>query len=364
MGNRREIANLDHLTIVFGAFKAMGDLLCACPVIRSELDVGSRIHLLLFNNNALSEFVKLIDFGANRDRLQVHFLPVPGGLREVRAFFREMSEIDPNLIWISPHAPRPASSWKIPLLLKLIQNMYWKKAILAGAKNERLSFLFDFRLPVDRNLPFENREWEAFYGLRGGVMERKPVRVSFLSEIACFRDAEPIYDLLIHPGANAKNRTWPCDRYLKVVQELPLGCKIGVVGLPDDVAALKKVLPTDRAIDYLTGSLTDLLIAIARCKVLLTMDSGNLHFARALRTPTVALFGKSDPASVIPLDDFVTAIYEKKFSCQPCGKTYCSQPEVYCMINLSPGLVVGAIKAWWVRLGGERVAIDSFQIIS
>lgn len=364
MGRQSDSDNANRVTIVFGAFKAMGDLLCACPVMRSELEAGSQIHLLLFDNKSLVEFVKLVDFGPNRERLRIHRLPIRGGLEGLRAFFREMSEIDPDLVWISPHAPRPASSWKIPLLLWLTQRIYWKKAILAGAKSERLSFLFNRRLPVDRNLPFERREWEAFYGLRGDVMEKWPLRVSFLPEITAICDSEPVYDLLIHPGANAKNRTWPYDRYLKVVGNLPPERKIGVVGLPNDIAALKEVLPRDRPIDYLTGSLTDLLVAIARCRVLLTMDSGNVHFARVLRTPTVALFGKSDPANVIPLGEIVTAIYEKNFPCQPCGKAYCSQPDVYCMTTLSPSLVVRAIEECWARPKSGHYAADGFRIIS
>jgi heptosyltransferase II len=262
-------------------------------------------------------------------------------------FFREMSLLDPELVWISPHAPAPASSWKIPLLLKIVQKSFWKRATIAGADSERLSFLFDKQAPVDRSLPFEQREWSGFQTVRGGNARKRPQPIEFTPDITNLRREEPLFDLLIHPGANAKNRSWPWGHYAEVVQSLPLQYKIAAVGLPEDIAAMKKALPADRNISFLTGSLRDSIVAIARCRVLLTMDSGNVHFARSLRVPAVALFGKSDPVNVIPMDGCVSAIYQKLVPCQPCGQTFCSQPEVYCMNLLSPKLISTTIMQRW-----------------
>jgi heptosyltransferase-2 len=344
----------DIRTIVFGAFKAMGDLLCASPVIRSELDAGSRVHLLVFNNNSLFEFARLIDFGPNQDLLTLHFLPVPARLQAIGTFLREMSSINPDLVWVSPHAPAPASSWRIPALLRFVKALYWERAKLAGADSERMSFLFDRRISVDRKLPFVEREWEAFHAIRGGAMGVHPVRIAFLPEIMRLRYNTPAYDLLIHPGANAKNRSWPFQHYAEVVQNLPKHYRIGVVGLPKDVAAMKAILPMDHNIDFMTGTLKESLIALARSRVLLTMDSGNVHFARVLGVPAVALFGKSDPINVIALNDGITAIYERKFTCQPCEQAVCSQPEVYCMNSLSPELIVKAIMQTMAGVAEEQ----------
>jgi len=355
-------------TIVFGTFKAMGDLLCACPVIKAELDAGCNIHLLLFHNQALIEFVHLINFGINRDLLKIHTIPVKIDVKGFRDFLREMVNLDPGLVWISPHAPAPASSWKIPISLWLFRKTCWRGARLAGAVSERMSFLFDDRVPVDRDLPFIEREWRAFYEREGNVGRQSP-NISFTERVSRFRDLPPVYDLLIHPGANAKNRSWPARNYSDVVRNLPPEFRIAVVGLPSDIEMMKASLPSDRDIEFLTGSLMDCLISIARSKVLLTMDSGNVHFARVLQVPAVALFGKSDPANVIPLDDCVAAIYEKRFPCQPCGKTYCTQPEVYCMNALSPDLVAEAVMRLWHRTSqaavdkGLRVANSPYRIL-
>ena len=229
------------------------------------------------------------------------------------------------------------------MLLRLVKALYWKRAKLAGANSERMSFLFDQRIAVDRKLPFVEREWEAFRAIRGGVLGIGPTPISFLPEITRFRHTAPAYDLLIHPGANAKNRSWPFQHYSKVVQNLPRRYRIGVVGLPQDIRAMKAVLPMDRDVDFLTGTLKESLVTIARSRMLLTMDSGNVHFARVLGVPAVALFGKSDPVNVIALNQGITAVYKRQFPCQPCEQAHCSQPEVYCMNSLSPELVLKAV---------------------
>src|SRR6267154_2177565 len=101
-------AKHESKTIVYGAFKGMGDLLCASPVIAGELAKGHVVKLLLFPGSALSTFVELIEFGANRHNLSSFQLPVSGGLTKLLSFVRQMLSFRADLIWISPHASREA----------------------------------------------------------------------------------------------------------------------------------------------------------------------------------------------------------------------------------------------------------------
>ncbi len=330
-------------TIVFGSFKGMGDLLSASPVIAQELSAGNRVKLLLFPGPALTNFVKLIDFGPNRANLQTYILPVSRRLADFRIFFSQMSQFQPDLVWISPHAPRPASSWKLPLLLWFIKTLYWPKAKLAGADSEHFSALFDVRVPVDRGLPLAVREQTAYSMLENSPAPESPTHVSFIESIQRGRNEPPRYDLLIHPGANAKNRVWPFMNYASLIKLIPARYSIAVVGLEGDVKKMRQVLPEDRNIQFLTGTLEQAIAAIARARVVLSMDSGNAHFSNSLGIPTVALYGPTAPAGVIAPGGSVLPIYERKHPCQPCGKATCSQPEVYCMTSLTPETVANAL---------------------
>jgi ADP-heptose:LPS heptosyltransferase len=159
--------------------------------------------------------------------------------------------------------------------------------------------------------------------------------VQFLREISDRRKFPAAYDLVIHPGAMAKNRFWPATKYPALVEALPSDWKIGVLGLPEDVAALKPLLPVARGIDYRVGTLKESLQTLASARLLLVMDSGNVHFAEVLGVPAVAIFGKEDPRSILAAGT-VDPVYVKSAACQPCGLAVCSQKEIFCLTNIDP----------------------------
>jgi heptosyltransferase-2 len=321
-----------HEVIVYGAFKAMGDFLSAAPVIKSELDSGSHVYVLIFPG--LEGFIQLIDFGSAADNLRLIRLPV-SGLASIRNFLRQMRGISPDLVWVSPHAPAPASSWKIPMLLRLTKTLYWRKTTLAGSESERMSMVFDVRSTTSRTLPFAEREWRSY-----SVLNRTPAwsdrpMLQFRASIQDERHKPAIYDLLIHPGAGAENRKWPFSKYRTLVEHLPRKYRVGVIGLAEDVEQMDATLPADRGIEFVSGTLERSLQMIARSRVLLTMDSGNMFFADMLNVPAIAIFGASDPANVIGFERSVLPVYQKTVACQPCGRKTCILSEPKCITSIS-----------------------------
>jgi ADP-heptose:LPS heptosyltransferase len=214
---------------------------------------------------------------------------------------------------------------------------------MAGAESERLSFLFDVRVPVSRDLPLAEREYHTFASVGTGGPTTEPASPLFVERIRKRRDESSTFDLLIHPGANVANRRWPWGHFAALVALMPSRYRIAVLGLPSDIHEARQVLPADRDILFFAGSLEEAIKTIASTRVLFSMDSGAAHFAACLNVPTVALFGKSDPASIIGFRGSVRPLYERKFPCQPCGKATCSQPEVLCMNSISPESVAQAL---------------------
>lgn len=312
--------------------------MCAAPPIASELSAGTQVTLLVFPQ--VFGFVDLLDLGSNQHNLRTKVLPIGGSIRQLREFAREMSELSPHLVWISPHAPEVVASWKIPLLLWAIRTLYWPKAALAGASSEPLSRLFNIRVPIDRSLPYALREWTAYSTLLGGAGdELRMPKVPFKESIRHSRLLPSLYDIIIHPGAGTGNRKWPLQRYVQLMKHIPRHHRVAVTGVADDVTALRAVLPADRDLHFLTGSLEGAICAMSRARVALTMDSGSMFFAQALGLPAVSLFGPSDPANVIPAHWRITPVYDQKWSCQPCRRPECRQRSVYCMESLDAKLV-------------------------
>jgi heptosyltransferase II len=329
--------------IVYGAFKGMGDLLNVAPVIVAELTAGNTIILLIFPGHGLESFAELLDFGPNAANLEIVHLPVTGHIADLKRFVSRTSWLRPDVIWISPHVPREAASWKIPLLLWIMKGIFWRNAQLAGCTTEPLSRLFDLRFPVSRDLSIMERERFAFSMLGNAATVNPRHREVFIERLVKHRDEAPLFDLVIHPGAKAANRRWPLEHYAALVRLIPLHYRIAVLGLESDIEQARGALPPDRGIQFLTGSLEQAVTVIASARVLLAMDSGNVHVANFLDLPAVGLFGKSDPRSIIGHWGSVLPIYEQKFPCQPCGRATCNQQEVYCMNSIAPETVAKAL---------------------
>lgn len=340
-------------TVVYGAFKAMGDLLCAAAAIKWELGQGSHVVLLVFPQLP-REFLALIDFGSNRSQLEVVALPTPASLANMRVFFDRMSGLSPSHVWLSPHSPAPAASRKIPLLLWVVKRRYWKGALFGGADTEPFSRLLDVRIGIDRGLPFAEREWLGYSTFRGSPMSPPPA-VTFTSPIVRARSEPPVYDLVICPGAGAQNRRWPLTHLAALVNLIPLRYRIAVVGVPDDVFAAKSHLPAGRSIDFCSGTLEQAVVTIARGRVAFTMDSGPMFFSRALGVPAVSLFGASNPANIIGYESSVSPLYVPACPYQPCGRASCTQKSVLCMEAIEPAAVADKLLQL-LRSRGDRVA--------
>ncbi len=344
--------------MVFGVFKGMGDLLWATPAIRAELERRSEVHLLIFANPLLIELCSLVDLGPNRNCL--HFHAVPTGWRDIRRFVKELRSISPAVVLISPHAPIADSSWRVPLALRLIQRLYWPNATLIGAETERLSMLFDRRLKIDRTLPLSSRDWTAYRLFCADTQLPASARPQFLPEITSLRSAKSTYDLLIHPGAGARNRLWSIEKYPTLLASLPTLWRIAFLAFPEEIVALLAVLPQDRHVDFIPieNSLRRSLEALSSARLLLAMNSGLMHFAEVLGIPTVAIFGQQDPTHVIERG-VVEPIYEQTAPCQPCGRNMCRQPQVYCLTNLDAEAVARRLKAHLAGLSAAPSAASA-----
>lgn len=319
----------------------MGDLLSACPVIASELNAGNRIVLLVFPQ--IANFVELIDFGARSGDLQI--IPIGLSLRPKRVaqYLSAASRISPSAIWLSPHTPLAARSWKIPLSIWLIKMLCWRSAKLGGARSEKFSWLFDERVSVDRSLPFTERERTAYslFRAREGKMPLSPV--TFRKPITHRAGAKIEFDLLIFPGAAADNRKWPLIGYSELLRHLPSDLRIAFCGLPADIGAIRRYLTATGPVVFLEVPLAQAISSITRSRMVLCMDSGPMFFAETLGVPAVAIFGASDPANVISPGGTTEAIYAKKWPCQPCGSPKCSQKSPYCISTLDPAMVADAV---------------------
>lgn len=124
------------------------------------------------------------------------------------------------------------------------------------------------------------------------------------------RDKGPVVALC--PGAVGAGKAWPPEYYGKLAAQLTaVGAAVWVIGGPNEKAAAREIEAAGGSgVRDLTGTdLRDAIIALAAADAVVSNDSGLMHVAAAIGTPTVAIFGPTSPWHWKPLNP-VAAILE------------------------------------------------------
>lgn len=153
----------------------------------------------------------------------------------------------------------------------------------------------------------------------------------------------------VHPGAtNSRAKIWPPARFAEAAEKLADAreAEVVVLGGPSEAALAAEVRAGlgDRAI-ALDGKTTlgELMGVLSRLSVLLTNDSGPMHLAAALGTPTVAVFGPTDPRETGPFSAAASVVREP-VACSPCNFRDCPIDH-RCMQQVATSRVVAEAEA-------------------
>jgi ADP-heptose:LPS heptosyltransferase len=105
--------------------------------------------------------------------------------------------------------------------------------------------------------------------------------------------------VLVHPGAAAPSRRWPAGRWAAVVRALAgQGHRVAVTGVPAEADLCAGVAAASARAENWCGrlGLRELAGRVASARLLVCGDTGVAHLATACGTPSVLLFGPTDPA--------------------------------------------------------------------
>lgn len=153
--------------------------------------------------------------------------------------------------------------------------------------------------------------------------------------------------LAVNVGATRPQKRWQADSFAQTMDLLPsLPCVLVGAGASDDALARETLALARRTgIVNLVGQ-TDvptLAALLAQSAALLSADSGPMHLATAVGTPTVALFGSTDPTLTGPYDSRSRVLYAH-LPCAPCFKAPTCGGRWDCMRALAPADVALAVR--------------------
>ncbi len=151
----------------------------------------------------------------------------------------------------------------------------------------------------------------------------------------------------INPSARWVTKQWNQEKFAELGDVLyrQWGASIVLIGSHKDVALVEKIrLATCCEPIVMTGktNLKQLVALLSRVDLLITNDTGPMHIASSVRTPTVALFGPTDPRRTGPYGDGHVVV-NKRILCSPCFRKRCSD-GMLCMAVLTINDVLNAIR--------------------
>lgn len=143
----------------------------------------------------------------------------------------------------------------------------------------------------------------------------------------------------LHPCARWETKLWGLEKTARLCDMLycETGCQVLLVGSSDEKTCLEHIagLAGGHA-KNMAGktSLRELAALLSRAALMVSTDSGPLHFACAAGTPVVGLFGPTAPWRTGPFGQDYTVV-RKELACSPCFKRRrCPEGHRRCMNDI------------------------------
>lgn len=316
-------------TVCFFSNTALGDTIFNTPVFRVFRQNFPHVRTFALLNPSTAPLFKT---DPNIDEILLYDGKKGGFLRALS----QLKKIKPDIVFIL-HSNEPQAT---PL------------AVLCGAK-------YVFKLPNAGNKfsPFHSNVPEPYGDERYVVLNRleqlkfmgiesRDTRLNLYLEADDFIRVDEMLKgygarkfIGFQMGASTVSRQWFLQRWQQLA-EIILGQTDAVIvltGSPAErtmTAQLDEELRDQRVINAAGKfGLQEAAALIARLDVLVTPDTGPLHVAAALRTPTIGLFAVASPVNSNPdFDENIHKFIKKPRTCSPCVGKNCKFQE--CMLQI------------------------------
>ena len=322
-------------TVCFFSNTALGDTIFNTPVFRVFRQNFPHVRTVALLNPSTAPLFKT---DPNIDEILLYDGKKGGFLRALS----QLKKIKPDIVFIL-HSNEPEAT---PL------------AVFCGAK-------YVFKLPNagSKFSPFHSNEPEPYGDERYVVLNRleqlkfvgiksRDTRLNLYlrdEDFTCVDEMLKGYGarkfIGFQMGASTVSRQWFLQRWQELAEIIleQTDAAIVLTGSPAEramTAQLEDALRDQRVINAAGKlSLREAAALIARLDVLVTPDTGPLHVAAALKTPTIGLFAVASPVNSNPdFDENIHKFIKKPRTCSPCVGKNCKFQE--CMLQ------IGAHEVW------------------
>jgi heptosyltransferase-2 len=236
----------------------------------------------------------------------------------------------------------------------LVMSRKWKAALapfLAGIP-QRVGFVGEMRFGLINDLRFGERDLPRMIDRCAALaMPRHaelpaqwplPELVVSAEEIIRWRRTHALeHDrraVALAPGAVGPSKRWPKEGFASLARQLGAeGLSVWVVGGPQEKQLAQEIVSAGGvgARDLTGTDLRQAIVALAAANVAVSNDSGLLHVAAALGTPSIGIFGPTSPWHWAPLNPLAATVEtDSALECRPCHKPTCRVGHHRCMQDI------------------------------
>lgn len=154
--------------------------------------------------------------------------------------------------------------------------------------------------------------------------------------------------IAIHPGSPIPLKRWMPERYAELADWLIVrkDAKILFVGVEDEIPIIAEIQRLMQAASInIAGktTLTQLASILHISHMFIGNDSGPMHLAAAVGTPTIGLYGPGDPTRFGPVGAKCRTI-RSQTDCPPCRGTTCQFGKDGCMSKIQVADVIQTLE--------------------
>jgi heptosyltransferase-2 len=245
----------------------------------------------------------------------------------------------------------------------LVMPRTWKSALapmLAGIP-ERTGFAGEFRFVLLNDIRFGEKKLPRMIDRCGALALPKGTAIPTdwpkpelkvpEQEAAQWRsqrgprdDSQPV--VAFAPGAVGPSKRW--TYFAELAQKLTAeGLSVWVLGSPTEAPLAAEIIATagPNAHDLTSPDLRNAILALKCADACVSNDSGLVHVAAAMSTPTVGIFGPTSPWHWAPLNPLAAVIETlTDVPCRPCHKPTCRLIHHRCMRDIPAAQVLPAVE--------------------
>ncbi|MGH7948246.1 MAG: lipopolysaccharide heptosyltransferase II, partial [Candidatus Binataceae bacterium] len=298
----------------------LGDLMMSLPTLRAIRRAWPSAQLAVLVKQELAGF-----FDGEDSVDEVIPYTIARGFRGIRDRARIVAQIRVRRFDLAVMFPNSFDSALLPALARVPRR--------AGYRAEARSLLLTLKAPPpqDARSGHQANYWLAMVretlGIEGAASDiaitpHQNHRAKMQEWLAAVRKRPQARLVALAPfAAYGPAKEWPAPKWARLVDVLADrdGTECMLVGTASELGRCAEVVAASKAGAIVAAGETNvgqLIALLSLADVVIGNDSGATHLAGALGTPTVAIFGSTDPSWSAPLGPRITVVY-RKVECSP-----------------------------------------------